>query len=67
MVRLGQESSGGSLPAATRAALEASAGVTHLASTNFAFVARTEEGGWYAWGHSMFGGSLPAATQAALE
>eukprot|EP01046_Picozoa_sp_COSAG06_P068244 COSAG06_NODE_18067_length_905_cov_1.234491_1_plen_83_part_10 len=54
----GREDYGGSIPAATQTALDAAAGVTHLASTGWAFVARTSEGTWIAWGREDYGGVI---------
>eukprot|EP01046_Picozoa_sp_COSAG06_P054850 COSAG06_NODE_9895_length_1794_cov_1.997050_2_plen_382_part_00 len=63
----GDAANGGEIPAGAQTALDAAAGVTHLASTDGAFVARTSEGTWIAWGNANWGGSIPAAAQTALD
>eukprot|EP01043_Picozoa_sp_COSAG02_P002590 COSAG02_NODE_60_length_43475_cov_59.494582_18_plen_369_part_00 len=55
------------IPNATRAALEASAGITHLAGNGGAFAVITAEHQAFAWGRSDYGGSIPNATRVAIE
>ena len=55
------------MPDATRAALEASAGITHLAGKYRAFAVITAENQAFAWGDPDYGGSIPNATRAAIE
>eukprot|EP01046_Picozoa_sp_COSAG06_P067660 COSAG06_NODE_17643_length_928_cov_1.740651_1_plen_228_part_01 len=58
---------GGSIPQATKAALEAAPGIGMLEASFYAFASVTTDGQVLAWGDSNFGGSIPQATKAALE
>jgi hypothetical protein len=58
---------GGFLGAEMQAALNASPDISHVASTDLAFMVRTTGGVFHVWGHAGRGGSLSAEMQAALN
>jgi hypothetical protein len=55
------------LTAEMQTALNTAPGISHVASTDYAFMVRTTDGVFYVWGNADYGGSLTAEMQTTLN